>query len=118
MVPFAEYPARLAQLDLDLAHAPLLDNPFNRCKSALKLIEFGALGIPVIASDVAPYQNAPVQRVDNTPQAWSSALDALLRDAARRAECALTLQQWAWGRHRLSDRRAAWLDALGLAGTA
>jgi len=118
MVPFADYPARLAQLDLDLALAPLLDNPFNRCKSALKLIEFGALGIPVIASDVAPYQNAPVHRVDNTPQAWSSALDALLRDAALRAECALTLQQWAWSRHRLIDRRAAWLDALGLAGTA
>lgn len=40
---------------IDIALAPLADNEFNRCKSELKLIEAGHFGIPVIASDVYPY---------------------------------------------------------------
>jgi len=40
---------------IDIALAPLADNEFNRCKSELKLIEAGHFGIPIIASDVYPY---------------------------------------------------------------
>lgn len=35
--------------------APLVDNEFNRHKSALKVIEYFALGLPVVASKVGPY---------------------------------------------------------------
>ena len=49
MVPFSDYPATLNDLSLELAIAPLAVNDFNRCKSHLKLLEYGALGIPVVA---------------------------------------------------------------------
>ena len=39
----------------DIALVPLADNEFNRCKSELKIIEAGHFGIPVIASNVYPY---------------------------------------------------------------
>jgi glycosyltransferase involved in cell wall biosynthesis len=39
------------------ALAPLADNPFNRCKSSLKMLEAGAKGLPLIASNVSPYAN-------------------------------------------------------------
>jgi hypothetical protein len=39
--------------------APLLDTPFNRCKSNLKLLEYGAVGLPTIASNVTPYKDSP-----------------------------------------------------------
>ncbi|WP_157132948.1 glycosyltransferase family protein [Komagataeibacter oboediens] len=39
--------------------APLLDIPFNRCKSHLKILEYGALGLPTIATDIAPYKDSP-----------------------------------------------------------
>src|SRR5574337_897705 len=39
------------------ALAPLAPNEFNRCKSNLKLLEAGAKGIPLLASDVAPYRS-------------------------------------------------------------
>lgn len=42
---------------LDCAIAPLERHRFNECKSPLKFIEATAFGVPVIASDVAPFQN-------------------------------------------------------------
>lgn len=39
------------------ALAPLVDNPFNRSKSNLKVLEAGAKGIPIITSKVHPYLN-------------------------------------------------------------
>lgn len=39
------------------AIAPLVDNPFNRSKSNLKVLEAGAKGIPIITSRVQPYLN-------------------------------------------------------------
>jgi glycosyltransferase involved in cell wall biosynthesis len=35
--------------------APLNDTPFNRSKSELKFVEYSAMGIPTVASDVKPY---------------------------------------------------------------
>ncbi len=71
-VSFEEYPRKMAQLDLDLAVAPLEDNEFNRAKSNLRLIEYGALGYPVICSDVEPYRenSPPVFRIPNVPELW------------------------------------------------
>jgi len=40
----------------DICAIPLVDNKFNSCKSDLKGLEFGAMGIPSVASDVPPYR--------------------------------------------------------------
>jgi DNA topoisomerase VI subunit B len=40
-----------------VAIAPLVNTKFNRCKSNLKLLEAGAKGIPLFASEVLPYYN-------------------------------------------------------------
>lgn len=47
-----DYPETLASLDLDLAIVPLVDSPYNKCKSNIAVQEFGMLKIPVIASPV------------------------------------------------------------------
>ena len=39
----------------DVGICPLADNDFNRCKSAIKAIEYGFRGIPTIASNIPPY---------------------------------------------------------------
>ncbi len=57
MVPIALYPAALASLGLDAAVAPLADSAFNRAKSDLKVLEYGILSIPVIASSVGEYRH-------------------------------------------------------------
>lgn len=43
-------------LDAVVGVAPLLENEFNNQKSYLKVLEYAALGLPVIASHVPPYK--------------------------------------------------------------
>lgn len=53
---YADFPQFYADLDFDIAIAPLKDNQFNRCKSNIKWMEAAMLELPVVASDVLPYQ--------------------------------------------------------------
>ena len=41
----------------DVAIAPLEDDAFTRCKSDLKYLDYAALGIPGVFSDVRPYRD-------------------------------------------------------------
>ena len=53
VLPFQKYPRILSAFDVALA--PLKNDVFNRCKSSLRLLEYGAWGVPYVASKVAPY---------------------------------------------------------------
>lgn len=53
-VDFELYPRVPAMFDIGVA--PLRDTGFNRNKSALKIMEYGARGVPYVASDIAPYR--------------------------------------------------------------
>ena len=75
------YPQALARLDLDLALAPVEQNLFNECKSNLRLLEYGACGYPVIASDIRCYQgDLPVTRVKNRFKDWVDAIRMHIND--------------------------------------
>lgn len=50
------YPSEICKLNFDLVIAPLQDNIFNRCKSNIKVLEMGALGIPCLCQDLTPYK--------------------------------------------------------------
>ena len=55
----AFYPAKAKSLKLDLAIAPLEPCRFNEGKSNIKLLEYTALGIPGVFTDITPYRKAP-----------------------------------------------------------
>ena len=93
-VEIERYPAKLASLNLDLALAPVEDNFFNTCKSNLRLMEYGACGIPVICSDVACYRgDLTVTRVKNRHKDWVDAINMHLLDPAASAQMGARLQQ-------------------------
>lgn len=93
-VDIEAYPAKLASLNLDLALAPVEDNFFNACKSNLRLLEYGACGIPVICSDVPCYRgDLPVTRVRNRFKDWRDAIRMHLSDPDASARMGDELQQ-------------------------
>lgn len=112
VVDFADYPKKLASLNLDIAVAPLEQHPFNEAKSNLRLLEYGVLGLTVICSDIYPYQNAPVKRVSDDPQAWITALRDRIHDldaAEMEGDC---LRNWVRGNFMLEDHLDEWFSAL------
>ncbi len=65
--------------------APLLDTPFNLCKSPIKAMDYAALGLAVVASDTPVYRGSIAdgsagQLVPNSSAAWYGALTSLLRN--------------------------------------
>lgn len=111
-VAFEAYPRTLARLDLDLAVAPLEHNRFNEAKSNLRLLEYGALGWPVVCTDIEPYRGAPVCRVRNDSRAWISAIRERIHDLDAAAREGDTLRQWVHDRWMLEDHLQEWLSAL------
>ncbi|MFA7387172.1 MAG: hypothetical protein WCZ87_05880, partial [Thiohalobacteraceae bacterium] len=111
-VPFADYPAWLASLNLDLAVAPLERNRFNEAKSNLRILEYGVLGWPVIASDIHPYREGPIFRVANNPSAWIRAIREHLADPDALARAGDQLQAWVQSHWMLEDHLDQWLAVL------
>ena len=88
-------------------------NPFNESKSNLRLLEYGWCGLPVVCSDITPYQgDLPVRRVKNRYKDWSSTLLQLVADTkalARQGEAlqAKVANDWVLrGGHLLSWQRS------------
>jgi GT2 family glycosyltransferase/glycosyltransferase involved in cell wall biosynthesis len=100
--------------------APLLDTPFNRGKSAIKAMDYAALGLFVLASDAPAYRGSiadgPAGRlVSNTETAWYSALDPLMRDRDLRRTLAIRSRQAFVDHATLAGQASPRRDALSRA---
>jgi glycosyltransferase involved in cell wall biosynthesis len=66
----------------------LADTAFNESKSHIKALEYAALGVPVIAADLAPYNGFVVDGVTgylvSTEDEWRARLTELINDEAAR----------------------------------
>ncbi|WP_428490919.1 glycosyltransferase [Rhodopila sp.] len=102
--------------------APLLDSPFNRCKSPIKAMDYAALGLFVLASDTPVYRgciaDGPAgQLVANRSEAWYAALDWLVRNPDARRNVADRSREAFLSRASLVSqapkRRRAWTRLLG-----
>ena len=51
------YPNYVKSLNIDIGIAPLKDNVFNKSKSNIKNLEYVALGLPAVYSDIEPYSH-------------------------------------------------------------
>jgi GT2 family glycosyltransferase/glycosyltransferase involved in cell wall biosynthesis/tetratricopeptide (TPR) repeat protein len=91
----------------DLAIAPLVDNNFNRSKSALKFLQYSILGLPSICSDCPPYSNivrdgVTGMLVDNTIKAWKNAILECLNNGDRLQELGQAAKTEILDRHLMS----------------
>jgi glycosyltransferase involved in cell wall biosynthesis len=77
-------------IDFDIGLAPLAPGAFSESKSAVKALEYAALGIPVVASDVTPYRDFVLHGTTGFlvkyDHEWLKYLGELAADAGLREE--------------------------------
>jgi len=112
-VPFEKYPPRLSHFDIGLA--PLLKSRFNNAKSELRCLEYGAYGVPCVASRLASYRAWINEGVDGFTAAseaeWYEALTALVRDPELRRRVGEESRRRVYAERNMADHVDEWLDA-------
>ncbi|MFE7237171.1 glycosyltransferase [Streptomyces sp. NPDC057580] len=107
--------AFLRTIDYHVGLAPLRPHVFNQAKSALKAIECGALGIPVVASAVRPYEDYVQHGVTGylvrRDHEWGQCLRALVNDSDLRAAMGAAAREQA-AAHTISRTAALWEKAI------
>ena len=100
----------------DIFVAPLSDNLFNRCKSGLKFLEYGALGVPGVFSNLDGYAalvtNGQEGFLAASLQDWEQALIRLIEAPELRAEMAHNAQAIIRNNWLLSQNISSWQDVL------
>ena len=74
-VDMADYIDTVSRIKAHVGIAPLAGSMFNKCKSNIKLLEYGALGMATVASGVYPYNPSAARLVKTgTTAEWIAAL--------------------------------------------
>ena len=60
-VKLPEFAEAMAKSGAQVTFAALQDNEFNRCKSNIKLLESGAIGMPCVCPDMVTYKDADLK---------------------------------------------------------
>lgn len=85
-VPINRYASFAASFGFDIGLAPLVDCNFNRSKSNLRFLEYSALKIPTIATDISHFRESIRSSVngflieDNNLDKWEEAIELLITD--------------------------------------
>jgi glycosyltransferase involved in cell wall biosynthesis len=99
-------------IDFDIGLAPLAHSIFAMSKSAIKVLEYGALGIPSIASDEAPYRDAIVDGVTGflvrRPDEWERRLRDLACDPDLREGMGRAAKSHVEQDHNIADGWRDW----------
>jgi len=114
-VDVEEYAHLLYQFDI--AIAPLQGHRFNVAKSDLKLLEYSMIGLPIVASRVAPYENSlkhgETGYFARNPKDWLKYLSMLVEDPERRVRLAAAARAWAETR-TMTQNIGLWERAYGI----
>jgi len=101
-------------IDFDIGIAPLVPTVFAETKSHIKALEYSALGIPVIASDTAPYRDFVIDGVTGflvrREHEWATRLRELINDEAMREEMGAKARELA-SQWTIQTGWSEWADA-------
>lgn len=110
------YPYKLALLNLDIALCPLVDNVFNRNKSAIKWMEYSAMKFMTIASAIPPYSEVISQGntgllVDEQKSSWVEAIEHMIHHKDIRTKLANNAYEDVKLNHNIETKANLWHDA-------
>lgn len=115
VIPFnpniEEYYRTLQRMAIDIGIAPAQNTQFNHCKSALKVCEFGALGLPVVASNIYPYRDEYLLGgkpsglfIAQSDNEWYDSLKELIDNKIYRLNAGLELYEYMLSHYSLIDQ--------------
>lgn len=88
-------------VDFQVGIAPLAEHGFNESKSAIKALEYAAMGIPIVASRFGPYaafvQHEVTGYLVDGPREWCDALFELVEDRDLRERMGAAAREQARG---------------------
>ncbi len=101
----------------DIGIAPLLSNPFNDCKSDIKLLDYGACALPSVYSSVPAYAESVEDGVTgllatNTSEVWEEALERLIRDTEFRHAVGQATHHYLLNERTLAAKGRQWQSLL------
>ncbi|HEV7772936.1 MAG TPA: hypothetical protein VGO48_06600 [Conexibacter sp.] len=97
----------------DIGIAPIVDIPFNRARSNIKLKEYAVMGVPWLASPIGPYAGLGERQGGRlvADDRWYEELERLVVD--RRARQKLAKRALKWGEsQRIHHNLRAWETSL------
>ena len=103
---YSRFHGHLVQAGWSVGLAPLTNTPFNAAKSAIKLLDYAAASIPVVACDAAPYRDfrSGVTLLRVEASAFAEAVMSLLEDREQAARLALAAHDNLLEEHTLRSR--------------
>lgn len=116
---YTQFVADFLDQDYDIFIAPLRDNLFNRCKSAIKFLEYSASGVPGVYSRISPYSSI-VNHGENgflasTMEEWEEYLLGLIERPKLREEIATKAQETVRADWLLSQNAKRWVEVYSQA---
>ncbi|MFZ6026443.1 MAG: glycosyltransferase [Chloroflexota bacterium] len=112
LVEYAQFAAYFARQQCDLFIAPLQDSAFNRCKSAIKFLEYSALGVPGVYSNLPPYADVITPGQDGLLadglDPWLAHLVALIENDELRRQMGRAAQETVRHKWLLSSQGTVW----------
>lgn len=109
---YEEFAQNFQQMDVDFFIAPLINNEFNRCKSAIKFLEYSSLGVPGVYSRVYPYEKTITDGKNgllaDSPEEWGEKIRLLIRNPELRHQLALNAQNLIKDKFLMSENSDQW----------
>ena len=104
-------------VDWDLALAPIHDTPINRSKSNIKYLEYTALNVPGVYSNIGPYKETIVHGktgliAENTAESWQDNIIKLIEDEDLREDIVNNAREDIKSNYLLDDVLESWIEVL------
>ena len=114
IISYADFASYFAAQHCDVFMAPLRDNTFNRCKSGIKYLEYGALGAAGVFSRLDPYDKIVQPGVNgllaSSQAEWEESLGQLIESPELRQSLGAGARATVRRDWLLSNRAPAWLQ--------
>jgi len=116
LVNYIEFARYFSEQHCDIFIAPLVDSPFNACKSALKFLEYSSLGIPGVYSALGQFREVITHGVngflaDNWKD-WQDFLCQLIEDRDLREQIGKQARETVKEKWLLSLHAEEWLGLI------